>query len=209
MTVVSPLETGTTTGPPTQWRRSPLGHRAEQLAAASAGSVRLVEEPFLTQVDLRVGPNSTDAERIERALDVALPRSTPNRVLGDETISALWLGPDEWLIVAPDGAAERIVSTAGTALGEGFGSVVDVSANRTTVRLSGTHARETLEKVCSLDLHPRSFGPGHCAQTLVGRTQAILWQVAAEPAYRIMVRCSFAEYLADLLLDAMAEFNTA
>jgi sarcosine oxidase, subunit gamma len=63
-----------------------------------------------------------------------------------------------------------------------------------------------LEKVCALDLHPRVFGPGQCAQTLLGRTQAVLWQIDTEPTYRLLVRCSFAAYLADLLLDAMAEF---
>ncbi|GGI76375.1 sarcosine oxidase subunit gamma [Saccharopolyspora subtropica] len=189
-------------------RRSPLADRAAELAERGGERVRLTEEPFLTQVDLRVHPGSPAVARIEHALNLALPHHEPNRVSGDETAAALWLGPDEWLLVAPDGHAERVVSAVRGALADSLGSTVDVSANRTTLRLSGPMAREVLEKVCSLDLHPRSFGPGRCAQTLVGRTQAILWQLSAEPAYRLLVRCSFANYLADLLLDAMGEFTT-
>ena len=48
------------------------------------------------------------------------------------------------------------------------GSVVDVSANRTTLELSGPPAREVLEKGCPLDLHPRAFGPGRAVSTTGG-----------------------------------------
>jgi sarcosine oxidase subunit gamma len=169
--------------------------------------VRLAEEPFLSQVDLRVHPGSPAVARIEQALGLALPHHQPNRVSGDADTGVLWLGPDEWLVVGPDGHAQRVLDAVRSALADSLGSSVDVSANRTTLRLSGPSAREVLEKICSLDLHPRAFGPGHCAQTLVGRTQAILWQVGAAPDYRLLVRCSFAGYLADLLLDAMREFR--
>ncbi|QUH00677.1 sarcosine oxidase subunit gamma family protein [Saccharopolyspora erythraea] len=207
MTVVSQVDPGTAV---LALRRSPLAARAAELAARSADGPRgvaLAEEPFHAQVDLRVHPGSPAVARVEHALEVALPHRTPNRVAGDERTAVLWLGPDEWLIHAPDGQADRIVETLRGALADSLGSAVDVSANRTTLRLSGPMAREVLEKVCSLDLHPRAFGPGQCAQTLLGRTQAVLWQVGAEPAYRLLVRCSFADYLADLLLDAMAEYT--
>ena len=203
MTVVSPADPSTTAR---ALRRSPLAARTAEFAERSGRAVRLAEEPFLTQVNLRAHPGSPAVARVEHALGLALPHHTPNRVAGDDDLAALWLGPDEWLVVGPDGHATRITEAARTALGDSLGSVVDVSANRTTLRLSGTMAREVLDKVCSLDLHPRAFAAGHCAQTLLGRTQAVLWQVSSEPGYRILVRGSFAEYLADLLLDAMEEF---
>lgn len=190
-------------------RRSPLTDRRDELAAAGTDGtrgVRLNEEPFLTQVNLRVPVESPAVARVGRALGRTLPRE-PNRATGDEHDAVLWLGPDEWLAMAPEDQAGRIVEEVRTALAGSPGSTVDVSANRTTLRLAGPTAREVLEKICSLDLHPRAFGPGQCAQTLFGRTQAVLWQVGAEPAYRLLVRGSFADYLADLLLDAMAEFT--
>ncbi|KAA5831309.1 sarcosine oxidase subunit gamma family protein [Saccharopolyspora hirsuta] len=199
MTVVSPRRTDTL-------RRSPLADRAAELAAGGGRDVRLAEEPFLTQVNLRVHPGSPAVARVEHALDLALPHHEPNLVSGDETAAALWLGPDEWLLVGPDGRAPHLVAALDEALADSLGSTVDVSANRTALRLSGRMSREVLEKLCSIDLHPRAFTPGRCAQTMVGRAQVILWQLSPEPEYRLLVRNSFADYLANVLLDAMAEF---
>ncbi len=158
-------------------RRSPLAGRAD---------VR--ELPFLTMIDVR-----TTAATL---LGVPLP--VPNRVATAGRRAILWLGPDEYLVVGPPD------DDLGDLTGE---SVVDVSANRTTIELSGRHARDVLEKGMSIDLHPRAFGPGHCAQTLLARAQVVVRQVDAEPTYHVLVRGSFARYLADWLVDASREFQ--
>lgn len=183
--------------------RSPLAARADELAAASSEQVSLVEEPFLAQVDVRAEPSGPVPARIARALEVPVPHHRPGRATGSGELSVLWLGPDEWLVVGPDGRADRIVTAVREAVGESFGSVVDVSANRVALQLVGPGARDVLGAVCSLDLHPRGFGPGRCAQTLLGRARAVLWQRGAEPSYRILVRSSCADHLADLLLGGM------
>lgn len=198
MTVTSPAEPGTTGQAIAELRRSPLAGRAAELAEHSARSgVLLAEEPFLAQVNLRAAPDALD--RLGRAVGIPLPHAV-NEVRGTPDRAVLGLGPDEWLIVAPDGAADGVIGELAAA---GAASAVDVSANRTTVRLAGPSARDVLEQVCSLDLHPRAFAAGRCAQTLVGRTQAVLWQVTPEPGYRLLVRGSFAGYAADLLIDAL------
>nr|WP_218862509.1 sarcosine oxidase subunit gamma family protein [Actinopolyspora biskrensis] len=188
-------------------RHSPLEHRGAEFERATAlgpRGVRLREEPFLTQLNLRVPPDDAVSEAVAEALDLTPPAA--NKVSGDEGRALLWLGPDEWLLVAEEERARGALRAVRSAQQDASGSSVDVSANRTTLRLAGPAAREVLEKVCSLDLHPRAFSVGDCAQTLLGRTVAVLWQVGPDPEYRVLVRCSFAEYLADLLLDAMAEF---
>lgn len=120
------------------------------------------------------------------------PTPAPGRVVAWGARSVLWLGPSEWLVI--DG--EPLDLPGG----------VDVSANRTTIALSGPHARDILEKGCTLDLHPRAFTTGHCAQTTVARAQVILWQVSDDPTYHLLVRNSFAQYLADWLVDAAREY---
>lgn len=188
-------------------RHSPLEHRGAELERATAlgpRGVRLREEPFLTQLDLRIPPDEVASGAVAETLGLTLPAA--NEVSGDEGRALLWLGPDEWLLVAEEERARGALRAVRSAQQDSRGSSVDVSANRTTLRLAGPAAREVLEKVCSLDLHPRAFSAGDCAQTLLGRVVAVLWQVGPEPEYRVLVRCSFAEYLADLLLDAMAEF---
>jgi sarcosine oxidase subunit gamma len=190
-----------------QFRRSPLGVRASELASADAAfgdAVRLREIAFLTMIDVRVDPATPAGRRIGEFLGIQLP-TTPNTVGRSERAAALWLSPDEWLIVSADSEREALLAGLRQALGADSGAVIDLSANRTTVELSGTGAREVLEKGCTIDLHPRSFHPGDCAQTTLARTQIILWQLTDEPVYRLLVRGSFAGYLADWLLDAARE----
>ena len=86
--------------------------------------------------------------------------------------------------------------------------MVDVSANRTTLELSGPAARQVLEKGCPLDLHPRAFGPGRAVSTTVGPVAVLLWQLDAVPTYRLFPRSSFADYLARLIIDAMSEYRS-
>jgi sarcosine oxidase subunit gamma len=105
---------------------------------------------------------------------------------------ALWLGPDEWLVI---GAREGDFPDAAAA--------VDVSANRVCFELAGDGVEDVLAQGCSLDLHPTAFAPGRCAQTLLAKAQVILHRRDAE-TFRILVRPSYAPYLRAWLEDAIA-----
>lgn len=199
----------TGTGPGTL-RRSPLAHLTERMRAAAvtgARGVTLTEWPFVTMVNVRVDPASEAADRIGRTLGAPLPRQCGGTsASGPHT--AVWLGPDEWLVLSQDDATATTAALR-EALGGGPGSVVDVSANRTTLELSGPAARQVLEKGCPLDLHPRAFGPGRAVSTTVGPVAVLLWQIDDEPTYRLFPRSSFADYLARWLMDAMSEYRAA
>jgi len=171
--------------------RSPLADRGDDLARVGAREV-----PFLTQLSVR--------SRTPEAL--GLP-TEPNtwRALDGVPREALWLGPDEWLVVAPPGSRTTVPRTPLDDRGaEGLGaadSVVDVSANRTVIELGSGDDREPralLEQACGLDVHPRSWRAGMCAQTLFARVPVILQQ--REVGTRLFVRPSFAGWLVDLLL---------
>ena len=153
---------------------------------------------YLTQVNVRA--SGAVAGRIGVALGVPLPLE-PNTVSTGGQRSALWLGPDEWLVVDDDGDAPEIEARVRQAFAPDWGSVVDVSANRAVFELSGPAARDILARGCPLDLHPRCFAPGKCAQTLLAKTAIILWQTDAAPTFRILVRASFASHLARWLAD--------
>jgi sarcosine oxidase, subunit gamma len=168
--------------------RSPLADRAEDLAAVGA-----VEVGFLAQVDLRADPAL--APRIPLALPPA-----PNtwRLTGGR--EALWLGPDEWLVVGEPGSAPAILEELERALDGLHHSVVDVSANRAVVELAGDSRIDLLTQGCGLDLHPRSWRDGMCAQTLLARVPVLLQE--REHATRVFVRPSFAGHLVDWLQKA-------
>lgn len=187
---------------------SPLAARAEALAARSGpDAVHITEVPFKAQITLRVDPKGSAAERIGTAIHAMLPNQ-PGEVVHAEGALVLGLGPDEWLLIGPEGAAESISDTLTTALDGDHGAVVDVSAHRTILEVSGPHARDLLNMGCALDLHPRSFATGRCAQTLLARAAVVLvCRDAALPTYWLIVRSSFARYVADWLIDAAGEYG--
>lgn len=190
-------------------RRSPLQDHGEVLKSGTVSGPRgvaLREIPHLAQITLR--GDAADAgfsAAVRSVLDFDLPVAANTMARAGE-VAALWLGPDEWLIVgAPDSETDLTARLNGALTGMHV-SVVDVTANRTVLELSGPSARAVLEKATSLDLRPRGFKPGQCAQTNLARTVGIL-ELAEGGAWRIYVRNSFALYLADWLLDAMTEYG--
>ena len=122
----------------------------------------------------------------EAALGVA-PPSAPNSV----SSSIFWLGPDEWLVVGRDAAA---ISRLREALRGVHSALVDVSASRVVLELSGPDAEETLCKAATLDFHLKSFPVGACAQTNIARTQGLIYR-RGETDFQLFVRASFARYL--------------
>lgn len=170
------------------------------------GGLELTSVPALAQVNLRVDPKSPAAERIGTALGAMLPNQ-PGDVVRVGEYSVCWLGPDEWLIVGPEGTQDEIQDTVRTAAAVEHATVVDVSAHRGVVEVRGTRARELLNKGCALDLHPNRFGTNRCAETMLACAQVVLvCRDAALPSFWVFVRSSFARYLADWLLDAGAEW---
>jgi sarcosine oxidase, subunit gamma len=188
-------------------RRSPLEHLTNALAAASVAGPRgvaLTERPFCTMISVRVGHGEPAAARLEAVLGAALPTQS-GRVSSGVDYDVVPLGPDEFLVF---GATEDdlLAARLTEALGEEPGLVVDLSANRTTLELSGPSARAVLEKGCVIDLHPRVFGPGAAVSSTLGPVPVIIWQTDDLPTYRILPRASFADYTARWLMHAMVEF---
>lgn len=190
-----------------QFARSPLAHleaAMERGSIAGERGVTLRERAFLTMVTVRVAVDQPAASRMTAVLGTALPSECGAVGDGPEH-QVLWLGPDEFLVISETDAATLTTQLVG-ALSDGSGLVVDVSANRTTLELSGPSARAVVEKGCALDLHPRAFHAGTAVSTMLGLVPVILWQTDDLPTYRIMPRGSFADYTARWLLNAMAEF---
>ena len=185
-------------------RRSPLADYAERFAAlheATNGAISIRELPFLTQINLRAEPDQAMPQRLADVLGLALPL-TPNTVASSANHRALWLGPDEWLIVGAADEARAIEHSMRDAVTGATASIVDVSANRTVMLIQGERAQELLAHGIAIDLHPRSFGPCRCAQTLLAKTQVLIERIDEEEGFRMFVPSSFASYVAEWLMDA-------
>jgi sarcosine oxidase subunit gamma len=165
--------------------------------------VRITVEPFVAMVDVRLGTVDSDASQ---RLGVDLP-TIPNTWVPTDRGRAVWLGPDEWLLTSTaevPGELEARVRAAVVPLG---GSATDVSAQRITLRLTGPRVRDVLAKGCAIDLHPQVFGRSSSAQSTLGLAGVVLLALSdAGDDYLLLVRSSFAGYLADWLLDAAVEF---
>lgn len=115
----------------------------------------------------------------------ARPPLEPNTANGE----ILWLGPDEWLVVT------------GKALTAPSLVLVEVTASRQAIDVSGPDAEEVMSRAATLDFHVKSFRVGTCAQTNLARTQGLIHRLGAQH-FRIYVRTSFARYLRAWLRDA-------
>ncbi len=181
--------------------------RADFETGSVRGVVELSEVAFLTMVGLRVNRDSDAGQRIA-AVTGGLPAACGG-VAGSGETSVLWLGPEEFLVVAPREAHESLggglLQALREALGDGAGQMVDLSANRTTFELTGPRARAVLEKGCSLDLHPRVLKAGTALSTEIGNIPVVLWKTGEE-TFRLFPRASFADFLGRWLLDAMREY---
>lgn len=188
-------------------RRSPLQGWTTQFTATPP-TASLTEEPFVTMVDLWVDPAAAGGAQAAKVLGLTSLPTTPGTCVqgGDSTV--IWFGPQEWLVTSTQRGGEALEAELHEAAAATGGAAVDVSAQRTTVRLRGAHARDVLAKGCALDLHPRVFGPGAAAQTMLALAAVVLIPLDDNGTdYRIIVRSSFAGYLADWLIDAVEEYS--
>ncbi|USG63001.1 hypothetical protein NBZ79_08420 [Sneathiella marina] len=165
----------------------------------------LRELPFQGQINLRGDPeNKNFMTSTKSVLGLDLPLS-PNTVSVGIGVKALWLSPDEWLVVAEDQKQNDLVWKLEKALAGEHTAINDVSANRTIFELAGNHVHQVLMKSSEFDFHPRVFSPGNCVQTLIAKSQAIVEQI--EPnTFHIYVRCSFGRYVGAWLADSCKEF---
>lgn len=188
---------------PLELHRDALAALSDELATAPGVDLAIGLLPTTAAVDLRLDPREATAPDVVGTVGGPLP-AAPNTWTPLMDGRASWLGPDEWLLTAdrPAGLWEDALRAV---VGPRGGAAVDVSAQRTGVTLRGADARELLALGCALDLRPRSFPPGSCAQTLLGQAGVLL--VAVDTGVDVLVRRSFAGYLAAWLLDAAEEFR--
>ena len=94
-------------------------------------AVSLSELRFARQIGLRLRPPMP-----AYIGGVPLPLQ-PNRVAVMRGLRTLWLGPDEWLITAADGAAPDLLSWIRRAAAGRRGEVTDLSASRIVIEIAG------------------------------------------------------------------------
>jgi sarcosine oxidase subunit gamma len=169
--------------------------------ATLAGGVAIAELTGLGRLSLRGGPLALAAAG--QAFGVPLPLEACRATEG-EARAALWLGPDEQLLLVQQADWESVISALAARLAGMPHSLVDISQRQVALQVSGERAAELLNSGCPLDLHPQAFPPGMCTRTLFAKAPIVLWRTAAN-TFHIEVWRSFARYLQQLLLESARE----
>ena len=182
-------------------RESPLGR------APAAKPNRLIEWPNLRVEELPfrailVLHGRTGMPRFAQGVARVLGRPPPDAPntffetrFGAEGVVIAWSGPEEWLVVGQEEGTSGLRVALRQAIPEPEGAVVDVSSGLTLFSLEGRQARDLVAAGCSIDVHPRAFAPGRCAQTLFAGTGVSLLQRDETPRFEMVVRRSFAPWL--------------
>ena len=114
--------------------------------------------------------------------------------------AALWLGPDEWLLIAPTSQSDLAMRLE-RALAELPHSLVEVSHRQVALRVHGPQATLLLGSGCALDLDLAAFPVGMCTRTMLAKAEVVLWRTE-DAAFRLEVWRSFAPYVTQFLGEA-------
>jgi len=155
--------------------------------------VSISAAPEANRINLRAGDDAL--ADLSKALGVALP-TKPKTSASKGSRHALWIGPDEWLVIdeAGDPAADCAKVKAAH-------SAVDVSHRNTAILVSGPFAADVINAGCPQDLSLETFPVGACSRTVFGKIEVVLYRTA-EDAFRVECWRSFSGYAFEFLKDA-------
>ena len=168
-------------------RRGPLGTTLSVLPPASRFSFR----------------GDPSAARVAGdAFGVLLPE-TACRAAKHGARAALWLGPDEWTLLAPPNEGPEIADAVARALGDRPHALVDIAHRDIGIAVAGPDSTTIVNAGCPLDLDPSSFPIDHCTRTVFAKAGIVLWREDTR-RFRLEVARSFAGYLWQMLVRGSA-----
>lgn len=177
-------------------QRHPVQNRQHSTAD---GSLLLEALPDKARFSLRVDSEHLSACAGAFGCDLA---TEIGAAASGEWRHALTLGPDEWLLLAPEDDRDAIAA-AFAALGPGVPhSLVDVGHRSVTIRIAGRGTCDALNSGCPLDLSAISVGG--CTRSVFHKAEVVLLRLDTDD-FRLEVVRSFADYVWSILERAVDE----
>ncbi|MEO0400681.1 MAG: sarcosine oxidase subunit gamma family protein [Pseudomonadota bacterium] len=175
--------------------QKPASEAAKELSLVDYGRVGF----------LYVMARSGQAEALADALGFP---TAPNSTKQTSDGVAMTTAPGEWALIAGAADVDSVFASLRERLA-GLGYVSDQSHSRVKFRIAGGNARALLVKGVPIDLHPREFGAGHCAQTGYGDIGVLLHQVDDAPTFDLFCYSGFGETLWNRLQHDGLEYDVA
>lgn len=168
--------------------------------------IDMKERDDVAMIDLRGSPDDkTFMKNATTVLGLDLPTS-PRSSVKKRGLNVLWLSTDQWLILVPLKAREKLMSDLTKKLGRNSCLICDVSDARTVIRLTGSQAREVLIKGTSVDVTRADFTPGTVRRMLFAEVGAMCHFVSNDPdIIDLFVFRSYANYVWEWLLQTAHE----
>lgn len=170
-----------------------VANRTLVLEGARAGSANVSIKVAAPAYRLSLRARADAVAELSQTLDISLPQ-TPKTSTTSGLRAALWLGPDEWLVI-DQGESNLMEACASVTAAH---SATDVSHRNVAMTVSGEGAEATLNAGCPQDLSLDAFPVGACSRTLFGKAEVVLLRVT-EDTFRVECWRSFADYVFGLL----------
>ena len=136
------------------------------------------------------------AEAARAAAALRLP-TEPMRWSGSDP-AALWVSPDQWLLVGERRSSGGIIWACRTQLGDILHAATDSSDALTYFVLEGSGARMLLAMGSGVDFDPSIVGPAHCVRTRIAKL-AVVVRAMGEDSFEMFVDRSESRYLYEYL----------
>ena len=168
-----------------------------------AAGISIAKVAGRTLINLRCEDNIK--AKLETLFGTPLP-AEPNKIVSIGTRRALWLGPDETLLMIEEEQEVEFILNLKTLIGDAHYAATPVSDAIKIFRLGGARRLDVLAKGCALDLHPASFKQGDCAQSMLAHA-AITLAADTPDSLLLFCRTSYSDYVTSWLKDAAVEYG--
>lgn len=169
------------------------------------GSVSILKAAPLTRLSLRA--REASLQKAGTAFGVSLPL----KPLSCETAAgraALWMGPDEWTLIAPEEDQQTVFDGIESALSDDPHALVDISDRSEALIVGGEKAVWLLNTGIFIDFSLEAFPVGTVTRTMFHKAAVMIWRTGPDT---FVVECwvSFMDYVAGLLVQSAGELEAA
>ena len=160
-------------------------------------------EPII-KLNLR-GKNRDFITKVGKVLSI-IPPTDPNTSSGNDNLSILWLGPDEWMVYANDKNAlnDRVIledKLFNEISKVKLGSVTNVTDHLVMINIRGNKVFELLSTGCPFNFNDFMNSKGATTQTLLNHVDIIIHNKNVNDL-NLFVRRSFSNHLWSWINDS-------
>lgn len=178
---------------------------AQSAPNPNGGKPGLVISEIAHQGKLNIRCNKAFHKKLSKL--VGLPTDVANnKFAATSSRYAIWLSPDEILLLTEAGAETSLAKQITDDAGRAHIAVNDITDALTSLHLTGPAVRDVLAKGCAIDLHKDHFIKADCAQTNLSHAGVTILALGDEEMI-LLCRTSFTDYTIAYLCDAALEFG--